>query len=826
MKSKADVHIHSKYSDRPSEWILRRIGAPESFVEPLDLYKRCRERGMDFVTISDHNCIQGALDIAHLPDTFISCEVTTYFPEDEAKIHCLVLGIDENQFHAIQTLRSNIYEFRDYCREQNIICSVAHALFRVNERLSVDHLEKLILLFDRFEKINGTRDPRAANIVEAILTNLTPEMIDQLADKHDLAPIGPTPWKKKLTGGSDDHSGVYSASAYTETPKAETVEQYLQFLRDGDHEPGGASGNSLRLAHSLYHIAYGFYKSRFTSGAKGKPDLVHEMFKRMLEPAPAPRAPSLGDTLLGFAKTWVGAHQRKNLTPAEKTLVEECGQLFAAHKAEALASAAPRAADDRRSFQLACRVSEQLGYAFFREFVQYLQKGDLLASLQTLCSLGPVAMSVAPYLASFRTQHKDEKFCQEAAARFPAARHLEHKSQKRCWLTDTFTDVNGVARTIRTLARTAQAAGKEMTVVTCLDGAREEDFPIKNFKPVGSFSLPEYDQQVLSCPPALEMIEFLEREQFAELVISTPGPVGLTALAAGRLLGLRMTGIYHTDFPRYVGSLTEDLGLEGMAWRYMLWFYGQMDVVFAPSEAYRRELIEQGLEPARVQIMQRGVDRDLFTPKRRTEGFFTERGLPEGCVFLYVGRVSKEKGLDRLLESFKRIADEPQAASLAIVGEGPALEELRKSFNHPRIRFLGAMFGDELSRAYASADAFVFPSTTDTFGNAVLEAQAAGLPAVVANLGGPPEIVARRNSGIIVDLQQPTALADALRTLRDDPALRKTLSERALETAAEATWEQVLETLWRGASSQPARTRPRSGPQLDWATAAAVVGGA
>jgi predicted metal-dependent phosphoesterase TrpH len=108
--AKVDLHVHSKYSDRPSDWFLRRIGAPESFVEPLDLYRTAKQRGLDFVTISDHNCIDGALEIAHLPDTFISNEVTTYFPEDGCKVHCLVSGITDRQFEDIQEVRHDIYE--------------------------------------------------------------------------------------------------------------------------------------------------------------------------------------------------------------------------------------------------------------------------------------------------------------------------------------------------------------------------------------------------------------------------------------------------------------------------------------------------------------------------------------------------------------------------------------------------------------------------------------------------------------------------------------------------------------------------------------------
>ena len=175
--SKCDLHVHSKHSDRPSEWFLRRMGTPESFVEPQEVYRNARQAGMDFVTISDHNCIRGALEIAHLPGTFISNEVTTYFPENGSKVHILVSGINEEQFRMIQELRADIYRLQEYLMGEDIICSVAHALYRVNGRLTIDQFERLLLLFPRFELINGSRDRRAADLLGAILGNLTPEMI-------------------------------------------------------------------------------------------------------------------------------------------------------------------------------------------------------------------------------------------------------------------------------------------------------------------------------------------------------------------------------------------------------------------------------------------------------------------------------------------------------------------------------------------------------------------------------------------------------------------------------------------------------------------------
>ena len=100
----------------------------------------------------------------------------------------------------------------------------------MNDQLTVEHLEKLLVMFNRFEGINGTRDPRASELVALVFRQLTPEMIAEMADRHSLEPVGPEPWRKTFTGGSDDHSGIYIASAYTQTPPADTVDEFLDML--------------------------------------------------------------------------------------------------------------------------------------------------------------------------------------------------------------------------------------------------------------------------------------------------------------------------------------------------------------------------------------------------------------------------------------------------------------------------------------------------------------------------------------------------------------------------------------------------------------------
>jgi glycosyltransferase involved in cell wall biosynthesis len=195
-----------------------------------------------------------------------------------------------------------------------------------------------------------------------------------------------------------------------------------------------------------------------------------------------------------------------------------------------------------------------------------------------------------------------------------------------------------------------------------------------------------------------------------------------------------------------------------------------------------------------LKVMSRGVDLETFTPRRRDPEFWTRYGLNGGSKVLYVGRVSREKNLSLLIDSFQSLRQRQPGANLIVVGDGPDMEALREqAARGGGVLFTGPLTGEDLARAYASADIFVFPSLTDTFGNAVLEAQASGLPAIVSTQGGPAEIVRRNDSGLVVEMNSPGVLADAIVRLLDDEPARRDMAERALKTAQAHTWEGVLE---------------------------------
>jgi glycosyltransferase involved in cell wall biosynthesis len=290
------------------------------------------------------------------------------------------------------------------------------------------------------------------------------------------------------------------------------------------------------------------------------------------------------------------------------------------------------------------------------------------------------------------------------------------------------------------------------------------------------------------------MLDYIQREQFTEIIISTPGPVGLTALLAAKMLNLKTSGIYHTDFPQYVRILTEDSFLESVAWRFMHWFYGQLDTVFVNSEEYRQSWISRGLEPGKLKILPRGLDLELFHPSRRDPGFWSRFGSTNGKVrLLYVGRISKEKNLDVLANAYRRLRDEGLPIELLLVGHGPYSETLAEGL--PDAIFTGYLRGKDLAAAYASADVFAFPSTTDTFGNVIIEAQASGVPVIVSDAGGPKELV-NENNGIVTKSHDVDDFTRAIRELVVNPKLRSEMGSHARESVVDRTWPDAFQKFW------------------------------
>lgn len=772
--SRADLHVHSSHSNKPSYWALRKFNCPESYSSPQFIYHAARKQEMDYVTITDHNTITGALEIAHLPGAFVSSEVTCYFPEDGCKLHVVVLNVTEAIFREIMDLRKNVYELVLYLHHSGIPHFVAHPLYAQNDRLSSDHLEKMLLLFRVFEIKNGARSRRYGSFLENLLDGLTPKKISALADRHGIEPVGTTPWIKGRVGGSDDHSGLFIAGAHTVVPEAETLSDFLHGVHRQLSQPAGEDGDPLTLAHSLYSITHSFYRQRIGSGTAASMPFIKALLERFLDSA-GERFSFLEKLKLFIRRNLPDGSARGMNTSFEGMLDKEAKRLL--KDADFLRSIGTESRN-RKIFAVTSYLANRMIYLYTERLTRLSFSSGFFDLVHSLSTIGLVHLLISPYYLSFHHQHRGKGLMAELAERFDAREMLE-KKDKIALFTDTLHEINGVAITIRRLIEIARARGVELTVITSSPNPTGYENGVMNFRSIGDFILPEYPELKLHFPPILDVIDYFEREGFTRIHVSTPGTVGLLGLSIAKLMDFPVAGTYHTDIPQYVRSLTSDEMLERAAWGFMIWFYGQMDEVMVPSASTRTQLIERGLAAEKTCPLPRWVDTQQFSPEHRDPLFWERYGSVEGMKFLYVGRVSLEKNLDLLADACSMISADGAPFQLVIVGDGPYRKELQEKLNEYPVTFTGFLTGENLAAAYASADVFVFPSTTDTFGNVVLEAQASGLPVIVSDEGGPQELMQDRITGIVTKAGSVEHLVEAMRSFLMDPAKTREIGQNA-----------------------------------------------
>ena len=589
-----DPHVHSKFSKRPSQWILKKLGCPESFTEPLQIYQIAKACGMTHVTIADHNTISGALEIAHLPDTFVSEEITTYFPDNQCKIHVLALNITEAQHGEIQKVRPNIVELAAYLRDQRILNIVAHPLYAVNERLTIEHFEKLLLLFQNFE-LNGARNHRENQCLKTVLNRLTPEIMERMAEAHAMAPLYRRSWQKRLWGGSDDHSSLNITRTHTEISAADHPEELTLDNTAIVTKVISSPATPLTMAHNLYGIAYQFYHSKLQLKRYTDKDMLMRFLDANLR-ANSSGAPTFISKLYLL---WQHRRDKKAKGPVSDSLMSllryETRQMIQDDPAffEAPGPIGDHVAREQKWFDFVNQSSQRVMLHFGNHLLGHLSGADVFNIFTTIGSAGGLYTMMAPYFVAYAQFAKDRHFSEAVRQRFAPEAGKNGAGQaddlRVAQFTDTFYEVNGVALTLQQHVKLALDTGKHYQLVTCHpEGGALDEPGIRNFKPVGSYELPEYPEQKIFYPPFLEMLHYCYNEGFTQIHTATPGPIGLAALAIARILKLPISGTYHTAIPQYARILTGDDTIEELSWKYILWYYDQLDVIYAPSRSHSR----------------------------------------------------------------------------------------------------------------------------------------------------------------------------------------------------------------------------------------------
>lgn len=367
-------------------------------------------------------------------------------------------------------------------------------------------------------------------------------------------------------------------------------------------------------------------------------------------------------------------------------------------------------------------------------------------------------------------------------------------------ITDNdFDKVTGVTTTLKAVLRHAPA-DLRVRVYTAADlGVDEPDYCAMASWGVG---LPWYPQMRIYWPHVQRLRRILADDGAQVLHITTPGPMCLAARWLWRRTGMPMLGSYHTHLGDYVttysGSSALGRGLES----YMRWLYAPCERVLVPSAATLRRLESSGYPSSQLRVWSRGVDTTCFQPAARSvalrESWQVSDRRP---AILYAGRLSSEKGLAMMAPLHRALLRRKVQHRLIFVGDGPMRPALEAGC--PDAVFTGSLSSCGVARAMASADAFVFPSATDSLGNVVLEAQACGLPVFVTDQGGPREHMLDGTTGWVCPAGDVDGFADRVAEWFHDSEERRRVAAASVQYAATRSWPVALTPLydaWRTAA--------------------------
>ena len=672
---------------------------------------------MSFVTITDHNTIDGVLEIAHMKDVFISCEYTVEFPDEHAMVHVLVYGIDEGIHQDLTKLRENVYDFVKYLKEKDVAYSLAHPLYAVKDsKITKRLVEKFVLLFDNWEVINGTRGDKVRYMEESLARMYDGwEKIHELENRYNMQSLRSRPFIT-FTAGSDDHGGMDVGRTWTAV-EAKSVEDFLKGIKEGRTQVGTEALGDERVVNMVARVAYTYLDRNYK---------LQRELKGIL------------DYLFMYSDD-----------PIKEIMV----RYF-------LNTNAPR-------HMLLMEAINKLPFITLKRFLSSPSTstiGELVLSF--LIHLFPLAVAYG--------KREEQKKVESVVKYFGIG---NNKKPKLAYITDTYHEVNGVARTAQIVRSLAKEHDLPVDVIIPDSESYREEKLIA-LKSHMEFGLPYYPEFKVRITSMIDLLNVLQKGEYTHVHVSTPSALGIMALLVGKLLGLSVSFTFHTDVPSYALIYTKSKDTEELLWKAFAIGCGLCDKVFVPSMHYARSLARAGVDPSLIKVFKRGVDSNLFNPNKADPSFWKRLlGIdPNRKVILYVGRVSKEKNLETITYLAKVFPEEV----FVIVGDGPYMEELKK--NKPKNVFLtGYMKGEDLAKAYASSYLFLFPSETETYGQVVLEAMASGLPVIVSSKGAAHEHVEDGLTGFIANSKEDFAYKLALLLEKED--LREQMSREALSYA-------------------------------------------
>jgi glycosyltransferase involved in cell wall biosynthesis/predicted metal-dependent phosphoesterase TrpH len=734
-RTRADMHVHSTASQLTKLGVQRSLQLPECATAPHEVYELAKRRGMDFVTITDHDTIAGALELSDLRDSFISEELTVWFKGEAQAVHVLCYGITPDDHDWLQAHRDDIEGCATYLHSHEITAALAHPFYAVQAPLAARHRRRLAKLFPIWETRNGSR-AKELNLPAFVYI-----------ETHGGTPIG----------GSDDHAGIDIGRTFTETPPAGTPEAFLAHIRAGRTDTHGAQGSAAKWTHAAMALAIRSLGG--DSDQIANPAAVLKIIERVMRE---------GDVRSGQAGADLGPEDARALLRSWLIAMD-----LGIGEARLLELLQEGELSHHDLYRRGRRIHERRLADAVTDIAAQIRGGELDLGRAGATLFG-ACLPAIPYAAAGAFLGR-EKF---------KLTHSDGERPRIALVADGLGTTHGVTHTIEQI-RHRGVPGFDVEVV-----GTDADVD-RRLSSVIEIEIPFYPGLTIGVPSLPAIVETLADGRYDLIHLCSPGPAGIGAWLLARVLELPMIGSYHTELAAYTGLRTGSSQMEAMTHFALATFYGECAAVLSPSPATDERLRTLGIAPEKIGRWDRGVDLERFDPALRRPG-----RLPGEINVLYAGRLTREKGVELLADAFETARLQDPRLHLVLAGGGPEEGMLRERLGE-HATFLGWLGGLDLARAYADSDVFMFASRTDTFGQVILEAQASGVPVVAVDEGGPAALISSGETGLLAP-PDAVALAEALLRLVGTPRLRERLRTAALASVRERTWSASLERLAAG----------------------------
>lgn len=795
-----DLHCHDHNSDVPDELWGRLLRLPETWLTTEELVAALNRAETDVITITNHNNARSCWSLAEEQKPVLTgTEFTCHFPGETLSIHVLIYGFSPEQERDLHDLRHDIYAFCAYARQQDLPTVLPHPLFFYSHGDSVDPaiLERFALLFERFEVLNGQRGYWQNLLTLRWVQSLTPEKIDAWATKHNIDPRDycRNPYRKSLSGGSDDHNGLFAGRCGTllEVPNlqarldtGETREALaLEAMREGRMAPYGFVGEEEKMTTAFLDyfaqvvinmkdpgllrmlLHKGSLKDRMTCLALS--NLLQELkrhkytltFLDTFHQALKGKKPKLLLNL-GVSKEFkpilkiikrIAKTQRTEPQSFPEELRRSIPELhrlishtFFRRVHDELANIDRDALADMPIDEMV-RMMEVPTYfrALFsseksngKDMTQ-VDLGQMLDKL-TFPALSASVVAGAAF-ASTRVLYSNREFLDRLAADIGVTEH----PKRVLWLTDTFADRNGVSSALRDTLTQLQKEELPIDLLVCHPTLKPQPH-LQVIRPLTQFQFNQLGEQTIHVPDLLEVQKLFERGGYDRIICSTELCMGPVALYLKHAYSVPAWFYMHTDWLEFISRKTRlDQPFQDRIRRLIRAFYQQFDGIFVLNEDHRDWLTgpDMELDEERVKLTAHwaGVGSEIASLKPKP--------VNDAPLLLYVGRLSEEKGVLDLPKIWERVKEDQPGAQLWIAGSGPAEAKLRQAA--PDATYFGWLEQSQVPQLYQQADLLLLPSRFDTFGCVILEAMSSGLPTLAYNCKGPRSIIQHRLSGLLAD---------------------------------------------------------------------------